>query len=110
MWSRARPKGGLGTGGSARCHMLLLVLVPVGSYREVGDDPASRAGSAPKGLAESGDTTAAIQYMLQCCAKLGATPRYLAQTSLLVASPSLSTDQMRRGSSVAQHQNRRFRW
>ena len=65
MWSRARPKGGLGTGGSARCHMLLLVLVPVGSYREVGDDPASRAGSAPKRLAESGDTSAAILYMLE---------------------------------------------
>ena len=72
MWSRARPKGGLGTGGSARCHMLLLVLVPVGSYRGVGEDPASRAGSAPIGLAESGDTTAAIQYLLQNWAPLHA--------------------------------------
>ena len=60
MWSWARPKGGLGTGGSALCRKLLLVLVPIGSYREVGGDLASRAGSAPIGLAESGDTSAAI--------------------------------------------------
>ena len=65
MWSWARPKDGLGAGGERPLPRLLLVLVPVGSYREVGDDPASRAGSAPKGLAESGDTPAAIQYMLQ---------------------------------------------
>ena len=52
MWSRARPKVGLGTGGSARCHWLLLVLVPIGSCRGVGTDPTSRAGAAPKGLAE----------------------------------------------------------
>ena len=55
--------------------MLLLVLVPVGSYREVGEDPASRAGSAPKGLAESGDTTAAIKYMLPNWAPLHAIRR-----------------------------------
>ena len=52
MWTRARPKDGLGTGGSARCPWLLLVLLPVGSYRRVGKDPASRAGTAPKGRAE----------------------------------------------------------
>ena len=94
MWSRARPKGGLGTGGSARCHMLLLVLVPVGSSRVVGRDHASRAGSAPIGLAESGDTSAAIQYVLQIWAPLHAIGR---KQCVAHAAPHFNTDQMRRG-------------
>ena len=53
-----------GDRGSARCHWLLLVLVPIGSCRGVGTDPTSRAGAAPKRLAEIRGRQGC--YPLQC--------------------------------------------
>ena len=41
-----------GDRGERPLPRLLLVLLPIGSYREVGSDLTSRAGTAPKGLAE----------------------------------------------------------
>ena len=40
-----------GDRGERPLPRLLLVLLPIGSYREVSIDLASRAGTAPKGLA-----------------------------------------------------------
>ncbi len=85
MWSRARPKGGLGTGGSARCHMLLLVLVPIGSYREVGETPLAGLGRHPKGWLNQGTP----RLLSSACCKSERHPRYRAQTTCGSCSPAL---------------------
>ncbi len=44
MWTWVRPKAGWGRWGSATPPLLLLVLVPLGSLREVGKDLSGGLG------------------------------------------------------------------